>query len=438
MTEGTMSVRNVGTSSRYIYAPYELSQAESDLLPPTGIGDERAAATGPFGEKYYAYTVVPNQVKQYTHLGLALHNQEREDAGLVADYLRAEQHYNNYVYENYLEIPESSQRVLVQELGFYDGHGYHAPYGEAKQNILYTLASSYTYSEEAEPPIYDFTAEFLQVSRSGYSVHFATAAALMFRHYGIPARYVEGYLITPEDVDDLLANSSLEVKDTHAHAWVEFYQDGVGWVPFETTPPYLHVMEKADDFGGSSSTQAQPPFEQGDTQFDDDSKDLSDQPEVEGTRLLRQQRQRKILQTILWILLILLLLALLIFLIIVLWRRHKLRSYFAEIKDMQRRRAAIYIFAYIVKLLYKVEIFNETNAPYEAAPLLIAVYGKPYSELYEASFSVYQKARFSQNQIADEDMVYLQNLLKETLSQVKNQRSGWERFADRFVRVWYL
>ena len=47
----------------------------------------------------------------------------------------------------------------------------------------------------------DFTENFLTTSKIGHSVHFATAAALMFRYYGIPARYVEGYLITPQDIE---------------------------------------------------------------------------------------------------------------------------------------------------------------------------------------------------------------------------------------------
>ena len=44
----------------------------------------------------------------------------------------------------------------------------------------------------------------------------------MFRHYGIPARYVEGYLIFPEDVEGQLENAVLTVPEAHAHAWVEF------------------------------------------------------------------------------------------------------------------------------------------------------------------------------------------------------------------------
>ncbi|MEI3176058.1 MAG: transglutaminase domain-containing protein [Lachnospiraceae bacterium] len=88
----------------------------------------------------------------------------------------------------------------------------------------------------------------LKNTKEGYSVHFASAAVLMFRYYGIPARYVEGYLITPEDAKAMTAGEAYALDDTHAHAWAEYYQDGVGWLPFEATPSYLNVMGQAEQF----------------------------------------------------------------------------------------------------------------------------------------------------------------------------------------------
>ena len=44
---------------------------------------------------------------------------------------------------------------------------------------------------------------------------------MMFRYYGIPARYVEGYLITPQ-----MAGKTVQVPRSMAHAWVEIYVDG--------------------------------------------------------------------------------------------------------------------------------------------------------------------------------------------------------------------
>ena len=76
----------------------------------------------------------------------------------------------------------------------------------------------------------DFALWFLEKSETGYCVHFATATTVLLRAAGIPARYVEGYLFYAE------ANQTLDVRDTNAHAWVEYYVPNVGWVVLETTP----------------------------------------------------------------------------------------------------------------------------------------------------------------------------------------------------------
>ena len=70
-------------------------------------------------------------------------------------------------------------------------------------------------------------------------MHFATAAVLLMRMYGIPARYATGFAISAADFDwqdgaGWLAN----VEDSRSHAWAEIYTDYYGWIPFETTPSY--------------------------------------------------------------------------------------------------------------------------------------------------------------------------------------------------------
>jgi len=76
----------------------------------------------------------------------------------------------------------------------------------------------------------DFALWFLRSSDRGYCVHFATAATVLLRAAGIPARYVEGYLA------ETVAGKSQYVLGGQAHAWVEYYLPGAGWVILEATP----------------------------------------------------------------------------------------------------------------------------------------------------------------------------------------------------------
>lgn len=76
----------------------------------------------------------------------------------------------------------------------------------------------------------DFVRWFLEESDRGYCIHFASTAAVLLRAAGIPARYVTGYMVDTEP------GAVTAVRGEHAHAWVEYYMAGVGWVIMEATP----------------------------------------------------------------------------------------------------------------------------------------------------------------------------------------------------------
>lgn len=76
----------------------------------------------------------------------------------------------------------------------------------------------------------DFALWFLEESDTGYCIHFASAATVLLRAAGIPTRYVTGYLVNAR------SDTVTEVTEDNAHAWVECYINGVGWVPLEPTP----------------------------------------------------------------------------------------------------------------------------------------------------------------------------------------------------------
>ena len=78
---------------------------------------------------------------------------------------------------------------------------------------------------------------FLFESGQGYCQHFASAAVLMYRLYGVPARYTAGYAVSPDDFV-LREDGTYQamVTDASAHAWPEIYLEDFGWVPVEVTP----------------------------------------------------------------------------------------------------------------------------------------------------------------------------------------------------------
>jgi hypothetical protein len=98
--------------------------------------------------------------------------------------------------------------------------------------VLGLLGNGYTYNEYPPPSPYPL-ATFLFSSRIGYCQQFAGAMALLLRMGGIPARVSTGFTTGAYDT----ATKGWLVSDIDAHAWVEAWFAGYGWITFDPTPP---------------------------------------------------------------------------------------------------------------------------------------------------------------------------------------------------------
>lgn len=128
-------------------------------------------------------------------------------------------------------FPFYLQRVaaLAQQIT----RGLRSPYAKAKALEAF-LRTNYRYSI-APPPAWrsrrDVVAFFLFEAREGACDWFASALTLMCRAVGIPARVVVGFYS-----DEVTPDGTLLIRASHAHAWVEAYIDGHGWVTLDATP----------------------------------------------------------------------------------------------------------------------------------------------------------------------------------------------------------
>jgi transglutaminase-like putative cysteine protease len=73
--------------------------------------------------------------------------------------------------------------------------------------------------------------DFLTTGKAGFCQQYAAALGVMLRVAGIPARVVLGYTHPAPD-----SHGQFLVTSDDAHAWVEAYFNGIGWVPFDPTP----------------------------------------------------------------------------------------------------------------------------------------------------------------------------------------------------------
>ena len=116
-------------------------------------------------------------------------------------------------------------------------------YDKAKAIEHYFEESGFRYDKEYVPK--DESIDyFLFTSKRGSCTSYATSMTLLARLSGLPARYVEGFAAFDRD-----KNNEYIIRDSHAHAWVEVYISGYGWMTFDPTPSSYQL--EFNDGGGS-------------------------------------------------------------------------------------------------------------------------------------------------------------------------------------------
>lgn len=204
----------------------------------------------------------------------------------------------NGSYGNYLKVDNGVKGCINELNGF-------STVVTAKNDVEATIMSikrvkdylkvncKYTLSPGKVPEGADLVQYFLTDSKQGYCTYFASAATLMFREMGIPARYVEGFVLTPEQIEagmkisckdqwyaetvdggpkKTLTGYQVQVKDSSAHAWVEVFMPGYGWLTVEVTPSYVE-----EGLGGTQHEDYEPKDdEQGETETESETASKDD------------------------------------------------------------------------------------------------------------------------------------------------------------------
>lgn len=149
--------------------------------------------------------------------------------------------YRQYARQAYLTLPTEGMDEFYAEYQNLQFASVTDCVAFVRENLMNHAV--YTKAPGATPKGKDYVSYFLYENKQGACTHFASAAVLMFRMFGIPSRYVEGYLTT-----SLTANQGAnEIRDNCAHAWPEIYLDGIGWLPVEVTPGFLNEEDMRDD-----------------------------------------------------------------------------------------------------------------------------------------------------------------------------------------------
>ena len=241
-----VEVSNISARRKYQYVPECVTYGSlENLYAPKNDVNFRSQGLG--REKDYFFDMVDVMNNDYKAIYGETWYQDQTGDKLFHD---SENVYGTFARTYYEDVPDDLK-------AYFDSHAPNAgqkmnPFDAIKVVRDYT-AGNMSYSNDADEYSgdEDFVIEMLSGHKSGYSAHFATAATMLFRYYGIPARYVEGYLVNPESGSDVIS-----VTDEDSHAWVEIYAGGLGFIPIEVTPGYY---SDDDDTGMSNANSGTTP-----------------------------------------------------------------------------------------------------------------------------------------------------------------------------------
>ncbi|WP_455717013.1 transglutaminase-like domain-containing protein, partial [Anaerosporobacter sp.] len=261
-----------------------------------------------------------------------------------SDYIKKLQERRERIYKDYTSLPKTlPDRVyeLAEELT----RGLTTDYDKMKAIEGYLNSMTYTTKMIRPDEGEDFVDCFLFEKKEGYCTYFASSMAVMGRCLGIPTRYVEGFYVDYKDKQ----GRYYTVKNSDAHAWVEVYFDGVGWIPFEPTPGYVEEFYKeweqvnktknnGNTSTNSNSGQGQKPPESLQEGVGEDIK-------------IDVEKKVKINTDIVFIILGILGIIVALFMCYYLWLRHKMRRLYNEADNAVK---AVVIYRKIMYHLSKV------------------------------------------------------------------------------------
>lgn len=193
--------------------PYYLSMQESASKVQSGdlLFDGDTSTT--YSALFYAFDYVSGKSKLATR----------------TTYVSEESNYYGYASSVYLIVPDSTREYMQ---GIIADNGFDKNDADVIEKVASFIQLSAKYTAKYDRSLdsqEDVAVAFLRDYKEGVCRHYATAATMLFRALGFPARYTIGYAANAK------ADKWTSVTAKEAHAWTEVYIQGVGWVAVEVT-----------------------------------------------------------------------------------------------------------------------------------------------------------------------------------------------------------
>lgn len=418
-----LTIQNVKRNSLRVYAPYGLISRPEELPGIDFINDGFLSSSNAlFGTSEYSLKATSIQIYTWT-LSESL---MKAFISEQSSFIHAAQEYNNFVYSNYTQLPETLKERLNQYRHKHnlDIERFISPNAFANAIIKQVHSeNTYTLSPGITPEEKDFVEYFLFENHRGYCVHFASATVALLRSAGVPARYVEGYAVSPSDFEN--HDEWADIPDSRSHAWVEIYLSTVGWVPVEATPGAQrgiidHEAAESETSSANNPLEEEITDDQGNIQKPSQTEDPFDMENSEfGSTETLSSTTSPVINTIMQIFSVL---AMFVLPIVALLSSRKLQISLRNklFTQQDHNKAAIAIYDYIVKLY---------------------AYAKPNGtadcRIPKDLYNLVLKARFSQHMLTQQELWNLLVYAENQALEIQTKVTLFKRFIGKYIYVLY-
>jgi hypothetical protein len=255
---------------------------------------------------------------------------------------------------------------------------------------------------------------------------------MTLRYFGIPARYAEGYVISQEMAEKFDSGETMTVDSSCAKAWVEVYQDGIGWIPMDLTPGIGEILEDPESNDPNKNDSSNKDTTEKKDEEEEEEPQEDDQPEPLGGSMVMV-----ILKTILWGLLIALAVLLVVFLI--LWIRRKILLSRKEKKFQSQNvsDATAWIYADAAELLEKLGFDRGNGSMRDLHQPLEEKYGTEFAAQFHAATDLNDYAMFSSHPMEEEHREAVWRFRSHVLRKLKSELKWYKRIWLKWVRCLY-
>lgn len=409
---GSVSVQNLAGCSLYRYEPCTVLPERAGLTK-NKIQPSTLETNGLRGERGYSYETVSDAQTLLPELLDFLQNDTSDG---VRSYLQMESAYREFAYSYALTVPAEFRAqlgaVLDQCCESY-GPADSLTKEQAQTAALAFLESCFDGSGDIALPLAD--------TADGTTYQYATVAALALRYYGIPARYVEGYTVKTTE------NEPTSVDASAAGAWVEVYQDGIGWLPLALTPGLEDLSAEQTESGikpvgaGKEGNGDGPRVTEGqELEQDDAEPDNSEDNAPDGG-----QRTGLLHKPAFWIILVAALLLLLLAAIII---RHEviLKKRNEAFTQEDQSAAAACLFTDCAALLAAMGFKRGTGSMLELCETAKEQLGEEYAAKLHDMTMYNAQALFSSRAITPEQLAEMHTFHDATLEKLKTH-TNWPK-----------